>query len=370
MPLRVPLLDLNRLHARYRDEILRVVTNVLDSGWFVLGQNVRQFEEQFAEYCGVRYAIGVGNGLDALRLIFRAYIEQGAMSDGDEIIVPANTYIASILGVSESRLKPVLVEPDSRTFNLDPDRIEEHITSRTKGILIVHLYGQVAYSEGIRTAAERHGLKVIEDAAQSHGAIYRDRRVGSLGDAAAFSFYPTKNLGALGDAGGVTTNDQLLAETIGSLRNYGETARYSNRYRGINSRLDEIHAAVLSVKLKYLDECNQDRRALADFYTRNITNPSIVLPTAVAPESHVWHQFVVRVSDRERFRHHLAEQGIETLVHYPIPPHQQPAFREWNQRSYPITEEIHRTVVSLPMGVGTTDSEADRVVAACNTWSA
>lgn len=370
MPVNVPLLDLNRFHARHRDEILSAVMNVLESGWFVLGQNVRQFEEEFARYCGARYAIGVGNGLDALRLIFRAYMEQGVMSEGDEIIVPANTYIASILGVSESRLKPVLVEPDIRTFNLDPELIEEHVTSRTKGILIVHLYGQVAYSEGIRAAAARHGLKVIEDAAQSHGAVYRGRRVGGLGDAAGFSFYPTKNLGALGDAGGVTTNDQRLAETIGSLRNYGESVRYANRYRGINSRLDEIHAAVLSVKLKYLDACNQDRRTLADLYRKNITNPSIVLPTAGAPESHVWHQFVVRVNDRESFRRHLVEQGIETLVHYPIPPHQQPAFKEWNLLSYPITEEIHRTVVSLPMGVGTTESEADRVISACNTWDA
>ena len=368
MRVTIPFLDLNRLHARHRDELLRAITTVLDSGWFVLGQRVRQFEEEFARYCGAGHAVGVANGLDALRLIFRAYMEHGVMMEGDEVIVPANTYIATILAVSESRLTPILVEPDLRTFNLDPDRIEEHVTPRTKAILIVHLYGQVAYSDGIRAAAQRHGLKVVEDAAQSHGAVSGDRVVGSLGDAAGFSFYPTKNLGALGDAGAVTTGDPQLAETVRMLANYGESSRYANRYKGINSRLDEIHAAVLSVKLRYLDECNQSRRAIAEYYRQHIANPLITLPAVGAAESHVWHLFVVRVSERDRFRAHLVQRGIDTLVHYPTPPHRQPAYQEWNQRSYPITEEIHRTVVSLPIGVGTTDEELNRVVDGCNTW--
>lgn len=366
--MKVPPVDLNRLHAGNRDELLAAITKVLDSGWFILGDSVRQFELEFSRYCGVAHTIGVGNGLDALRLILRAYVEQGIMKEGDEIIAPANTYIASILAVSDNRLTPVLVEPDLRTFNLDPDRIEEHVTARTKAILTVHLYGQVAYSERMEEVARRHELKIIEDAAQAHGAQYRGRRVGSLGDAAGFSFYPTKNLGALGDGGAVTTNDSRLAETVRSLANYGECRRYANQYRGVNSRLDELQAAVLSVKLKYLDEWNKSRRRTARYYLKHISNRFIALPAVVAEESHVWHQFVVRVLEQAAFREHLSRRSIDTLIHYPTPPHKQPAYAEWNHCSYPITEEIHKSVVSLPMGVRLTPEEMALVADACNSW--
>ena len=364
----LPFLDLQRVNARYRDELVSAATRVIDSGWYVLGENVREFETAFAAYCGVKSAVGVGNGLDALTLIFRAYLEQGIFASGDEVIVPANTYIATILAISENQLTPVLVEPNIQTLNLDVSRIEEHVTSRTRAVLTVHLYGQIAYSDEMQTVADRYGLKIIEDAAQSHGAAFQRRRAGSLGDAAAFSFYPTKNLGGIGDGGAVTTNDEDLSHIIRSLANYGEEEKYHNRYKGINSRLDELHAAVLSVKLKYLEEDNELRRTIAEHYSQYITNTGLVLPTVPTRESHVWHQFVVRTHERDLLKKHFHEHGIGTMVHYPVPPHHQKAYQEWSNSLYPITQEIHDTVLSLPINTSMTTEEVQKVVQACNAY--
>ncbi len=364
----IPFLNLGRINALHRDELIDALSKVVDSGWYILGGEVDRFEEAFAHYCGVEHVIGVANGLDALILILRAYMELEMMAEGDEIIVPANTYIATILAISANRLTPVLVEPDIRTYNLDPTKVEAAITARTKAILTVHLYGQVGYSDQLQAVAARHGLLVMEDAAQAHGAYYGDRRAGNLGDAAGFSFYPGKNLGALGDAGAVTTNDGQLAETIRALRNYGSHVKYENLYKGVNSRLDEIQAAILSVKLGYLDQENDRRRQIAAHYLTHIENDKMILPHVGDPNSHVWHLFVVRTEDRNALRQHLSDQGIGTVIHYPIPPHQQQAYAEWGQRSYPISEEIHRTVVSLPVDISMSDADVAQVVDACNRF--
>ena len=359
----IPFLDLKAINFQYRDEILEAIKRVVDSGWYILGKEVEQFEQKFADYCGVKYCIGVGNGLDALRLIFRAYIELGFMTEGDEVIVPANTYIASILSVSENHLTPVLVEPDINTYNIDANKIEEKITSKTKAILIVHLYGQNAYNEKIQKIADKYKLKVIEDSAQAHGAMYKNHRVGSLGDASGFSFYPGKNLGALGDAGAVTTNDDELAEVIRMIGNYGSHKKYENKYKGINSRLDEIQAAILSVKLKYLDKDNQKRREIAQYYCDNIKNDKIILPIQNSKfkiqnfQNHVWHQFIIRTRERDKLQKYLLENGIQTIIHYPIPPHKQNAYKEWNDFSLPITEKIHKEVLSLPINYNLSKSD-------------
>jgi dTDP-4-amino-4,6-dideoxygalactose transaminase len=366
----VPFLKLGAMNAPHRAELIKAFTRVVDSGWYILGKEVEDFERDFAEYCGVPHAVGVGNCLDALTLIFRGYMELGVMAEGDEVIVPSNTYIASILSVSLNRLTPVLVEPDPATYNLDPEKIEAKITPRTKAILIVHLYGQTGYDARLQKIADRHGLKIIEDSAQAQGASYEGRRTGSLGDACGFSFYPSKNLGALGDAGAVTTKDAKLAEIVRALRNYGSHVKYENLYRGINSRLDEVQAALLSVKLKYLDGENESRRRLADLYLKGISNPALTLPAAPKDRaSHVWHLFVVRTPRRDDFQRYLREQGIETVIHYPIPPHKQKAYKEWNARSYPISEEIHRTVISLPLDISMSEAEARRVIDACNAYT-
>ncbi len=365
----VTFLNLKKINDLHRQELIEAITRVVDSGWYILGNCGLEFEREFARYCGVRHAIGVANGLDALILIFRAYRELGILTDGDEVLVPANTYIASILAVSANRLKPVPVEPGPGTFNIDPDRLEEKITKRTRAILVVHLYGRLGYSRKMGEVAEKHGLKIIEDSAQSHGAVLGGRRAGNLGDASGFSFYPTKNLGALGDAGAVTTNDAKLAETIAALRNYGSRLKYENLYKGVNSRLDEMQAAVLLVKLKYLDRENDRRRAMARFYLDQICNPLIVLPDAAMPEeAHVWHQFVVRTDDRESFQAHLKHSGVETAIHYPIPPHLQKAYAEWSAEKLPLTEEIHRTVTSLPMDITLEKKEWKIVSEACNGY--
>lgn len=364
----IPFLNLKKINANYRDEIIEAITRSFDSGWYILGEEVKTFEEEFSRYCGVTSTIGVANGLDALILIFRAYMENGVMAEGDEVIVPANTYIASILAISANRLKPVLVEPDVLTYNIDPDRVEEKITGRTKAILVVHLYGQVGYSEKLKRLADQYGLKIIEDSAQAHGALYMGRRTGNLGDASGFSFYPGKNLGALGDAGAVTTNDVDLAATIRALGNYGSNVKYVNIYKGVNSRLDELQAAILSVKLKYLDRDNKRRREIADFYLNNIKNEKLILPKVTSPESHVWHLFVVRTEDREGFQRFLKDKGIGTMIHYPIPPHQQEAYKEWNNENYPVTEEIHKTVLSLPVDISMSDDEIKQVVDVCNAY--
>lgn len=349
----IKFLDLKRVNKAYANQIKEATNRVIDSGWYLSGQEVESFENEFSEFIDVKYTVGVGNGLDALRIILQAYIELGEMEEGDEVIVPANTYIASILAINDNRLKPVLVEPDIETYNIDPDLIEESITDKTKAIMIVHLYGQNAYTKKIGVLCEEYNLKLIEDAAQAHGAYYKDKRVGSLGDAAGFSFYPGKNLGALGNAGAICTNDEALAACCRALGNYGSQKKYYNKYQGYNSRLDEIQAAVLRVKLKGLDEDNQKRREVAHYYLNNIENAEIILPkipgSALTFEDHVWHLFVVRTSNRKRFLEHLDQNGVASLIHYPVAPNKQVGYPGLHAYNLPITEEMHRQVVSLPI---------------------
>ncbi len=345
----IPFLDLKGLNAQYRAELIEACTKVIDSGWYVQGNECKEFDSEFAQYCGTKYAIGVANGLDALILILRAYKELGIMNDGDEVIVPSNTYIASILAISQNNLVPVLVEPDINTYLIDPSKIEEKITSKTKAILPVHLYGQTCEMDKINDIAEKYNLKVIEDSAQSHGAFYENKRSGNLGDASGFSFYPGKNLGALGDGGAVTTNDEELANTIKALGNYGSHKKYENLYKGVNSRLDEMQAAMLRVKLRYLDNEVEKRRDIANYYLENIKNENIILPVVRAEDNHVWHLFVIRTSKRDVLQKYLLDNGVKTLIHYPIPPHKQNAYKEWNNESYPVSEQIHDEVMSLPI---------------------
>jgi dTDP-4-amino-4,6-dideoxygalactose transaminase len=366
----IPSLDLKALNARHRRELIEAATRVIDSGWYISGREVAAFEKSFAAYCGVDHAIGVGNGLDALILIMRAYMEMGIFAEGDEILVPANTYIASILAITANRLTPVLVEPDIVTAQIDSGLLERHLTPRTRGILVVHLYGRIGYSAAMQKIADAHGLKIIEDAAQSQGASFMGRKAGNLGDAAGFSFYPTKNLGALGDAGAVTTNDAKLAEIVRALGNYGSEKKYYNLYKGVNSRLDEMQAALLSVKLPYLDADNDARRALAMRYLAGIRNPELSLPQSNEdPAANVWHQFTLRTQARDAFQKHLRDNGVDSQVHYPVPPHHQRAYAEWEGASYPVSEEIHRTIVSLPLSPAMTGADADRVIAACNSFA-
>ena len=365
----IPFLDLKKLNAQYRDELIEVCTRVIDSGWYILGKEVEQFEKEFADYCGVKHCIGVANGLDALILILRAYKELGFISDGDEVIVPANTYIASILAISQNNLIPILVEPDINTYLLDPNKIEEKITPKTKAILPVHLYGQTCEMDKINEIAKKYNLKVIEDSAQSHGAYFNERRSGNLGDASGFSFYPGKNLGALGDAGAVTTNDDDLANAIRAIRNYGSHKKYENIYKGVNSRLDEMQAALLRVKLKYLNNEIENRRKIANYYLTNIKNDKIILPTVRKEDNHVWHLFVIRAENRDKLQQYLTDNGIQTLIHYPIAPHKQNAYKEWNDRNYPITEKIHKEVLSLPMSGVQTMEETQKVVEVVNGFN-
>jgi len=345
----IPFLSLKDLNDSFQPELNQALCRVANAGWYLLGNEVKIFEQAFAEYCGVKHCIGVANGLDALILIFRAYKELGFMNDGDEVIVPANTYIASILAISANNLTPILVEPDEKTFTIDPSHIEKSVSVRTKAILTVHLYGQISLMNEIKAIARKHNLKVIEDSAQSHGAMYNGKRSGNLGDASGFSFYPGKNLGCLGDGGAVTTNDELLAQTIRSLANYGSQQKYVNQFKGLNSRLDEIQAVVLSVKLPRLDADITRRREIASAYLEGITNTAIELPVGTLAEGHVWHLFVIRCKERDRLQAYLSENGIQTLIHYPIPPHKQEAYAEWNHLSFPITEQIHHEVLSIPM---------------------
>jgi dTDP-4-amino-4,6-dideoxygalactose transaminase len=365
----IPFLELGRLNAAYRAEILAAFARVVDSGWYILGREVADFEAAFARFCGVSHAVGVANGLDALTLILRSYMELGELREGDQVVVPANTYIATILAISANRLEPVLVEPDIRTYNLDPGLVEDRVGARTRAILTVHLYGRIGYSDELQAIADRHGLRLLEDAAQSHGALYRGRRSGNLGDAAGFSFYPAKNLGALGDAGAVTTNHGQVADMVRALGNYGSSIKYENRYKGINSRLDEVQAAILSVKLQYLDKENERRRAMAGRYLSEIRNEHLVLPDPGEPGAHVWHLFVVRCHRREALVRHLRANGVGTVIHYPIPPHRQRAYAERCAESYPVTEEIHRTVVSLPLDISMSDEQMSAVIEACNSFS-
>lgn len=363
----IPFLDLKAINAQYRDELIAACTRVIDSGWYIAGNELTQFEQEFASYCGTKHAIGVANGLDALILTLRAWKELGKLKAGDEVIVPANTYIASILAISANDLVPVLVEPDLATYNLCPVNTSAAITPKTRAILPVHLYGQLADMPAIMELAKLHNLLVLEDSAQAHGASLDGKKAGNWGDASGFSFYPGKNLGALGDAGAVTTNDDELANILRALRNYGSHEKYKNLFQGVNSRLDEIQAAMLSVKLKHLDTEITHRRKVATAYLAGINNSAITLPVP-HDEAHVWHVFVIRCQQREALQQHLADQGVQTLIHYPIPPHQQQAYQEWNTHSYPISEMIHDQVMSLPMGPTITDEQVATVIAACNSF--
>lgn len=345
----IPFLDLKTINAQYRAELIEACTKVIDSGWYILGKECQEFEKEFATYCGVKHAIGVANGLDALILIIRAYKELGLFNDDDEIIVPSNTYIASILAISQNNLTPVLVEPDIHTFNIDVEEIESKITAKTKAIMVVHLYGQAVEMAKVLELAKKYDLKVIEDSAQAHGAYDKDKRVGSLGDASGFSFYPGKNLGALGDGGAVTTNDEELANTIRALGNYGSHKKYENLYKGTNSRLDEIQAAMLRVKLRHLDTEIENRQKIANYYLENINNENIVLPKIKNSAAHVWHLFVIRTHKRDELQEHLLQHDIQTLIHYPLAPHKQKAYKEWVNESYPVSEKIHNEVLSLPI---------------------
>jgi len=364
----IKFLDLKQITDKYSHEIHEAVSRVIDSGWYLQGKENEAFETNYASYIGTSYCVGVANGLDALNWILRAYIELGLMSEGDEIIVPANTYIASILAITDNKLKPVLVEPALNTYQIDDDKIEEAITERTKGIMIVHLYGQCAYTDKIGKLCKKYNLKLIEDNAQAHGCMFKGAKTGSLGDASAHSFYPGKNLGALGDAGAVTTNDKDLAETIRALANYGSAQKYVFKYKGRNSRLDEIQAAILDVKLEYLDKDNAIRKEIAAYYLQHITNSKIVLPEVVDWDAHVFHLFTIRCTMRDDLQRYLAEHEIQTLIHYPIPPHKQACYKEWNQLSFPVTEQIHREILSLPMGPCLEKDEIEQIVAVLNLF--
>lgn len=360
--------DLKKTTETYEPEVSEAVNRVIQSGWYLLGNEVKEFEQQFAQYCGCKHCIGTGNGLDALTIIMLAYKELGIMKDGDEVIVPANTYIASILSILQAGLKPVLCEPLPDSCNIDPEKIEELITERTKAIMAVHLYGRCADMPQIEKIAKKHSLKIIEDSAQAHGAMINGKRTGSLGDAAGFSFYPGKNLGALGDGGAITTNDSRLAETARAIANYGSEKKYVNIYKGVNSRLDEIQAAVLSVKLQRLDKDNGIRRNIAQRYNAGIINPYVTLPATYNDEEHVFHIYPVFCKERDLLQKHLYNCGIETLIHYPIPPHKQEAMKEYNAFHYPITEVIHNEELSLPCNPTMKDEEVQAVIEAVNSF--
>lgn len=368
----IPFLDLKGINQQYREKLIEACTRVIDSGWYISGQELQQFEQKFAQYCGTKHAIGVANGLDALVLTLRAWMELGKLQAGDEVIVPANTYIASILAISANGLKPVLVEPNPHSYNICPNELKKAITPQTKAIVAVHLYGQLAPMPEIMHIAAEHNLLVLEDAAQAHGAQIDGIKAGNWGHATGFSFYPGKNLGALGDAGAVTTNDDELANTLKILRNYGSEQKYKNQMIGVNSRLDEIQAAMLSVKLDYLDAEIIKRREIAAIYLNNINNPNIKLPLkgvdALQYQQHVWHLFVVQTPQREALQQHLQQHGVQILIHYPIAPHKQQAYDEWNHLSYPITESIHDQILSLPIGPIMTLDHAHQISALCTNF--
>lgn len=365
----IKFLDLQKINAVHRDALVQKSCDLIDSGWYIQGKFVADFESELAAYIGVKHAVGVANGLDALTLIFRACLELGSLRKGDEVLVPANTYIASILAISETGLKPVLVEPDPQTFNISCAEIEKVLTERTKAVLNVHLYGRVSWSEEFEMLLEKRNLLCFEDNAQAIGASYGARKTGGLGMAAGFSFYPGKNLGCLGDGGAVTTNDDELAKMVRILGNYGSQQKYRNLVKGVNSRLDEQQAGYLSVKLPFLDRENEVRRRLAEKYAAGITNRKIVLPQLPAdPMEHVWHLFVIRTAERDKLQAYLTEKGIQTLIHYPIPPHKQEAYSEWNELHYPVTESMHEEVLSLPLSPVMQPEEADAVIRALNAY--
>ena len=365
----IPFLSLKDITDKYSDEIHEAVARVVDSGWYLQGEENHRFESHYAEYIGTDYCVGCGNGLDALIWIYRAYIEMGVMNPGDEVIVPANTYIASILAVTENGLKAVLVEPDPLTLELDEDRVEETITSKTKSILLVHLYGRCAYTEKIGALCQKYNLRLVEDNAQAHGCRYGAKRTGSLGDAAGHSFYPGKNLGALGDGGAVTTNSKELAECVRALANYGSEKKYVFKYRGRNSRLDEIQAAVLDVKLRHLDEDNRLRQQVAAYYYENINNPLVTLPSRLPDANNVYHLFPILCEKREELQSFLKERGVQTLIHYPIPPHKQECYGgEWEGLSLPITESLAEQELSLPISPNLGENVIENVVLSINSY--
>ena len=365
----IKFLDLQKITAKYADEIHEAVDRVVDSGWYLQGAENDKFEKNYSAYIGSKHTIGCANGLDALIWIFRAYIEMGVMAPGDEVIVPANTYIATILAITENGLKPVLVEPKLSNYQIDDSLIEAAITERTKAICIVHLYGQCAYTEKIGELCKKYNLKLIEDNAQAHGCLYKGRKTGSLGDAAGHSFYPGKNLGAFGDAGAVTTDDQELADTIRALANYGSQKKYVFKYTGRNSRLDEIQAAILDVKLRHLDEDVALRQGVAKRYCNEISNPKIITPAIEEWTAHAFHLFPVRCAERDRLQQYLTEQGVQTIIHYPIPPHKQECYSEMNELTLPITEQIHNEELSLPISPVMTDEEVSKVIEVVNNFA-
>ncbi|MFG1525555.1 DegT/DnrJ/EryC1/StrS family aminotransferase [Halobacteriovorax sp. RZ-3] len=366
----INFLDLKAVNAKYRQELIDAFTDVLDSGWYICGKQLEKFESEFSQYIGSKYCVGVGNGLDALVLVLRAWKEMGLLKDGDEVIVPANTYIASILAITENNLVPIFVEPDINTFNITVESLGSKLTSKTKAILPVHLYGQICDMKELMDFSKRHNLLVLEDSAQAHGAEKDNKRAGAWGDASGFSFYPGKNLGALGDGGAITTNSDELAKTLFSLRNYGSFEKYKNDLKGTNSRLDELQAAVLSVKLKGLDDDISARRKIANIYLNNIDNCQINLPLRDGQNEldHVWHLFVIRCDKRDALQSYLESHNIKTLIHYPIPPHRQGAYIEYSDLKLPITEEIHSTVLSLPISPTMTEEDANYVVKILNEF--
>lgn len=366
----IKFLDLQKTNSQYADEIKTATNRVIDSGWYLLGNEVNTFEANYANYIGTKHCIGVANGLDALRLILKAYIEMGLIQEGDEVIVPANTYIASILAITDNKLIPVLIEPDINTYQIDDKLIEAAITTRTKAIMIVHLYGQCAYTDMIADICTKYNLKLIEDNAQAHGCVFTEqRKTGSLGDAAGHSFYPGKNLGALGDGGAITTDNDEFAIVIRALANYGSSQKYIFDYQGLNSRLDEIQAAVLNVKLKYLDTETNRRREVARYYIENIKHPDIILPIIYDWNSHVFHIFPIRCARRDELQKYLTNNGIQTLIHYPVPPHKQLCYSDWNNYTFPITEKIHLEELSLPLSSVIGSDEIRQVVSIVNNFN-
>ncbi|KAA3649593.1 MAG: DegT/DnrJ/EryC1/StrS family aminotransferase [Bacteroidetes bacterium] len=365
----IKFLDIQKINLQYQAEIEEALIRVYRSGWYLQGEENKIFEKSLSTFLNVPNAIGVGNGLDALRLILRAYIELGFMQEGDEIIVPANTYIASLLAITDNNLIPIMVEPNINNFNIDITKIKEKISSKTKGIMLVHLYGQIVFDENLINLAEKFNLKIIEDNAQAIGAEWKGKRSGTLGDAAGFSFYPGKNLGALGDGGAVTCKDETLAKTIRAIANYGSSEKYINQYKGLNSRLDEIQAAILQVKLKYIDAENERRRKIAKRYCTEIKNPLIILPNYPIHElEHVWHLYVIRTKNRRRLQDYLTKNEIQTLIHYPIPPHHQEAYKEYQDFSLPISEQIHQEVISLPISPVLSEKEVSEIIKNLNCY--
>ena len=365
----IDFLNLQKSNARYNNELIEAAVRVIESGWYISGSDLNAFENNFAKYCKVNHAIGVANVLDALTLTLKAWQELGKLKRNDEVLVPANTYIASILAISEAGLKPVLVEPNEFSYNLSVDNIRAKITANTRVILPVHLYGLISPMDEIMNFARENNLLVLEDSAQSHGASINGKKAGSWGDAAGFSFYPGKNLGALGDAGAVTTNDTDLADTVRYLRNYGSKIKYKHEFKGVNSRLDEIQAAFLNVKLNYLDDDIRIRRNIANRYLNEIKNELIVLPTISSEENHVWHLFVIRIKDRDSLQHYLTKHNIQTVIHYPTPPHRQLAYKEFKDLCFPLSEELHREVISIPMDPTLTEEQVSYVINVLNKFN-